>query len=1259
LPESNRNAKSSNSKRITLVILCLILVAVITIGLTRAAIKTIESSVRAEYGASLNAVMNTTEAALRFWTEQRKSELLRLSENEIVQSITLNLKEAFENQEARNLAAYRESTAVYLNSLDALQTKTEYHLISTEGKYLYSSRPLFNSQESAIARTSPRLFQDALQGKAAFIPPMKIKTGPSTFETFVFFIAPIVFEEKVIGVIASSHNPEDKISQIMSLGRIGESGESYIINEQGLLVSLSRFKETLINLDKIAGSESEILAVQLTVPSKDAPANTQLTEMAKSITQFESSQNLGGYVGYRGAQVIGTWKWLPELHLGIATEISFAEANLPFKKAKNTIIALVAVNIGIALSTSIVFFVMSNTTNRKLRKSASILEETVDSRTHELLKIAKELESQKMTLQSILDNIPDPIFCKDSEGRYVQINKSFAKLTGYSQAFIVDKTDYELYDKDEAEFFTKDDEKLLSSGLAHIVERNTIDVTGKELLFETRKTLIHYAGEDKAGILGISRDITDRKRYEGAMLNATKAAQEASNAKSEFLARMSHEIRTPMNGVLGMIDLLLDTRLTSDQTHKLKVAKNSASSLLTILNDILDFSRVEAGKMEIESLDFNLPQQIENVAQTLAIRSDAKGIELIVDVSDIQQKMVVGDAVRLRQVLTNLISNAIKFTEVGQIVVRAKTINQGDTTRLECSVEDTGIGIPDSKLEHLFESFMQVDTSTTRVYGGSGLGLAICERLIELMGGRIQVSSNINKGSIFSFDINLKTSLLEDKPPARSNIVGWQVLVVDDNETNREILASQLESWGVKPILAIDAFDALDKLNSAPLELDLIITDMNMPNKDGLSLVADIKMIDRYKDVKILMLSSMSFQMSVAEFGSLGLDSCLMKPVGSSELFNTIALMSRDESTASNDVIAVNADKQLSDIVKWPNYHKVLIVEDNSINQLVAEGILQRLGLQYGVAIDGSIAIQTLIQSEIDQPYTLILMDCQMPVLDGYKATAKIRQGDAGERYKNIPIIAMTANAMKGDREKCLQSGMNDYVPKPIDVGVLQKALVSGFSLTPKPLLNFHMLGSVDNNMITDSQIIIPNNLLTMDWESAPPILINQPTIYLKSLALFKKQHGDTSFVFPTTRVDMDLLRDKLHTIKGSSGNVGLIKLYRLAIVLEEKISENKLISSDLKRFNLLLGDAISDIDNVLKINKKDNFESDTKRLVKDILNEIMPLVSRSELVPFELVDELADIAKDHDDDLVLHVIVNALEEFDYEKTKKLIEGTL
>ncbi len=1231
----------------------------VTVSVTMAAIKTIESSVRAEYGASLNAVLNTTEAALTFWTEQRKSELLRLSENEIIQSITLNLSEAFENKEFQNLTAYRESTAVYLNSLDALQTKTEYYLISIDGLYLYSNRALFNSQESPIYSASPKLFQQALKGTASFIPPVKIKTGPSTFETFVFFIAPILFEEKVIGVIASSHNPEEKISQIMSLGRIGETGESYIVNEEGLLVSRSRFKDKLISLDRIADSESEILAIQLSVPNKNSSDESQLTEMAKSITQFESSQNLDGYLGYRDVEVIGTWKWLPELHLGIATEISFAEANVPFEKAKSTIIALVAINIGIALSTSIVFFVMSSNANKKLRKAASILEETVDKRTHQLVKTAQELESQKMTLQGVLDNIPDPVFCKDSQGRYVQINKSFANLTGYSQSFIVGKNDFELYVKDEAEFYTKDDEKLLSSGLSHIVERITNDVTGKELLFETRKTLIHYAGEDKAGILGISRDITDRKRYEGAMLNATRAAQEASNAKSEFLARMSHEIRTPMNGVLGMIDLLLDTRLTTDQAHKLKVAKNSASSLLTIINDILDFSRVEAGKLELESLDFNLPNQIENIAQALSIRSNSKGIELIVDVTEIQQKMVVGDPVRLRQVLTNLISNAIKFTEVGHVVVKAKTINLGDITQLECSVEDTGIGIPDSKLEHLFESFMQVDSSTTRVYGGSGLGLAICDRLIELMGGKIQVSSNINKGSVFTFNIELKTSLLEDKPQAKSNIVDWQVLVVDDNETNREILASQLASWGVKTILASDARDALDKLNSEQLKLDLIITDMHMPKKDGLTLVADIKLIDQYKDVKVLMLSSMSFQMSTAELSSLGLDACLMKPVGSSELFSTMAMMSAYNADLNNNVKLQDTNKQSLEIVEWPNYHKVLIVEDNSVNQLVAEGILKKFGLRYGVAIDGSIAIQTLIQSEADQPYTLILMDCQMPVLDGYKATIKIRQGEAGERYKNIPIIAMTANAMKGDREKCLQSGMNEHVPKPIDVAVLQKALLSGFSLTPKTLLKFNMLGDVDKNMITDSQIIIPRDLLTMDWESAPPILINQPSIYLKSLAVFKKQHDDTVFVFPNTRAEMDLLRDKLHAIKGSSGNVGLIKLYRLAIVLEEKISENKLIPSDLKRFDLSLNDAIADIDNILEVNKQHSAESNRKRPVKDVLNEIMPLVSRSELVPFELVDELADIAKDQDDDVALHVIVNSLEEFDYEKTKKLIEGTI
>ena len=1259
MPESNRYDTHSSPKRIVFVVVSLILMALLAITLTKAAIDRIQTSVRSEYGASLNAVMDTTEAALMFWSEQRKSELLRLSENDVVKSLTQKLISTYTDKDIDGYTTYQDLARTYFDSLQSLQTHSEYHLISPDGVYLYSNREFLNSQVSAVASNSPELFEDALRGKATFVPPIRVKTAQGTFAAMAFFVAPVVVDQQVIAVIASSHSPEDEMSDIMSLGRIGKSGESYILNKQGLIVSRSRFRDTILKLNIIEENESEILKLAVVVPAgKSAGSETQ-TLMAESLTQYESAQNLDGYFDYRGVVVIGTWRWLPELKMGITTEIDLAEANVPFVKSRNTIIALVAVNIGIALTMSIILLVMSNRSNQKLRTAANILEEKVDNRTRELTRAAKQVESEKVTLQSILDNIPDPIFCKDNDGRYVRINQSFAELTGYSQADIVGKNDFELYAKDDAEFFMKDDERLLSSGITHVVERSTNDVIGNEVLFETRKTLIHYGGEDKAGILGISRDITDRKRFEEAMLNATRTAQEASNAKSEFLARMSHEIRTPMNGVLGMIDLLLDTQLDTDQTHKLKVAKNSASSLLTVINDILDFSRVEAGKMELEALDFNLSHQIETIAQSLAIRSEAKSVELIVDVTDVEQNMVVGDPIRLRQIVTNLISNAIKFTEVGQVVIRASTVQKGNITKVRCSIEDTGIGIPESSFSHLFDSFSQVDTSTTRVYGGSGLGLAISKRLVELMGGEITVSSVINEGSTFAFNIDLKTSLFKEKPLPKSNIKDWHVLVVDDNETNRYILQSQLTSWGINVLMATDAFDALDKMNSEGLKLDLIITDMNMPTKDGLSLVSDIKLIEHYQDVKILMLSSMSFQMSVDEFRSLGLDACLMKPVGTSELFNTLSLMSRDSAFVTENILASYSQAQRPEIVVWPSYNKVLIVEDNQVNQLVAEGIMKKFGLNYGVAIDGSIAIQTLLTSEDNQPYTLVLMDCQMPVLDGYKATEQIRAGAAGERYKDIPIIAMTANAMKGDREKCLLHGMNDHVAKPIDTSLLQKTMIMGFKLTPKHLTAHEILKPITRANGTVSQIIIPAGLRAMDWQSSPPILINQPTIYLKSLMMFKKHHSDTNLAYPNTRADMDALQDVLHTIKGSSGNIGLIKLYRLAVVLEDKINQNQLVSSDLGRFNKLLHDSILDITDVIETNKETEMESGNTRSIEDILNDIKPLAERSELVPFELVEELSQLAKVHIEDTVLHDIVAALEEFNYEKTNKLIEGKL
>jgi PAS domain S-box-containing protein len=1259
-----QDLNQNKNRRAIVIAVALVFVSLAALFLTKLALNRIQSEVKVEYGESLNAVLATSEAALLFWTEQRKSEALRVAENDIVSTLAFDLNFHYTNGDIEEFVNTQKQSIRFINTIDNLQSNDGFQILSTTGIVLLSSLEDTGIYESEILINQPAAIQKALNGQTTFIPPMQTKFGGPGQQAAVFFLAPIYYENIIVGILASAHYPERELSNIMSLGRLGKSGESYLINSDAKIVSRSRFYETIVDMRLTEEGQSEVLTMALKVP-KSIDQQSPLTLAANSVIKYESAQNLNGYPDYRGIDVIGTWKWLPDLNLGIITEIDLNEANKPFYKSRNVIVLLVISNIAIAILMISLVLYMSSRTHQKLLAAANQLDNKVKDRTKELESTAKSLNSERRILQSILDNIPDPIFCKDGDGLYIRINNSFAQLSGRSQSDFLGKSDRDLYTDEEADFFIKDDEKLILTGQSHVVERPVTDAAGNEVLFETRKTLIDYRDDQQPGILGISRDITDRRRFEEAMLNATRTAQEASNAKSEFLARMSHEIRTPMNGVLGMIDLVLDSQLSSEQKHKLKVAKNSASSLLTIINDILDFSRVEAGKLELEQIDFNLGAQVETIAQSLALRCDSKGVELIVDTNGIEQLMVIGDPIRLRQILTNLISNSIKFTERGQIVVRASSKNINDKCMIKCSIEDTGIGIPESKISSLFDSFTQVDSSTTRLYGGSGLGLAICERLVELMDGEIVVESQMGKGSTFTFTLMLKASDMVSKPMPKSDIVDWNVLVVDDNETNLEILESQLKSWQLNTILANSAEDALTILNNDKPALDLIITDMNMPIKDGLTLVGDIKLLEGYQHTKIMMLSSMSFQMSSDEFKSLGLDACLMKPVGSSELFNSIALLSRNEDFISESTLLSYTNSEGLKPIEWPTYHKVLIVEDNPVNQLVAEGLMNKFGLQYGVAVDGKVALSILSESEENQPYTLILMDCQMPVMDGYRATEIIRSGGAGDRYKDIPIIAMTANAMKGDREKCIRYGMNDHVAKPIDTQLLQEALVAGFKLTPETLLDNTLNSSAKTTQQTDAslrgQLIIPEGLSTMDWSMASPSLVNQPAIYIKSLKLFSKHYKETDFSFPNERAEMDDLKSKIHAIKGSAGNIGLTSLFRSAVEIEDKISQNKLVSNDLNKFTDLLHDSMKDLALLIDVNTALSETNSSSRSVKEVLGDIHPLVEKSELVPFELVEELAELEKqvnkDNLDDANLRDIVEALEDFDYEKSKQLIEG--
>lgn len=538
-------------------------------------------------------------------------------------------------------------------------------------------------------------------------------------------------------------------------------------------------------------------------------------------------------------------------------------------------------------------------------------------------------------------------------------------------------------------------------------------------------------------------DSLDERANELERLNEENIQMNA--AKSEFLACMSHEIRTPMNGVLGMLGLIMRSDLSKKQRHYATLANDSANSLLLLINDILDFTKIGAGKLELELLDFDLRRTLGSFAESMAQRAQGKGIELILDLTEIDHSMVRADPGRIRQVLVNLVGNAVKFTSTGEIVIRASLKETVDDELLfVCSVSDTGIGIPQEKIASMFESFTQVDSSTTRQFGGTGLGLAIVKQLCELMDGKIDVSSEIHKGSNFEVSLRLYSSARSSTVEPSESIKNKRILVVDDNATNCEALCAQLTHWGACVLTSGDGVSALALLEEELQErgqlFDLALLDMQMPDMDGAELAKNIRQDFRFDQMKMVMMTSMDEEAEANYFTDLGFSAHFRKPATTSDLFEALKVLDDDGLEDESQVLIGDRKPQ----VIHPSFSRdtrILLVEDNPINQEVALGVLEDFGLSADVAGNGLEAITSLEFSPATAPYELVLMDCQMPEMDGYEATRQIRAGKTGKRNQKIPIIAMTANAMKGDRERCLDAGMSDYVTKPIDSAVLERKL--------------------------------------------------------------------------------------------------------------------------------------------------------------------------------------------------------------------------
>jgi two-component system sensor histidine kinase/response regulator len=686
------------------------------------------------------------------------------------------------------------------------------------------------------------------------------------------------------------------------------------------------------------------------------------------------------------------------------------------------------------------------------------LEQRVDERTRELQKevadrtrAEQELEDRKQFLNSLIENIPIAIVTISNDGAVEMCNPAFETLFLYSQQAILGRSLADLVTNSEfrPELDSNRNSLLRGDGVHMVTRRSRSD--GSLVDVEAHSVPLGRKGIPAGGLL-LYQDITERKLAEEAMRQAKEAAEAASNAKSEFLANMSHEIRTPMNGILGMTELTLETDLNAEQREYLGMVKTSADSLLVLLNDILDFSKIEAGKLDLDLAQFSLRESLGETLKILGLRAHQKSLELAWQVAEEVPEFLIGDLGRLRQIVVNLIGNALKFTERGEVFLLVEKVRGlANEVELHFSVRDTGIGIAKDKQTEIFSPFTQADGSTTRLYGGTGLGLGIATRLVEMTGGKMWVESELGRGSTFHFTIHFGIAdgaNREGRLPDIEMLQDSDVLIVDDNQTNRTILLEMLTEWGVRAEAvggAGVALAALDRARTAHHPFDLVITDLHMPETDGFGLVEAVRKNPLSAYLPVIMLSSGSLPRDRDRCRDLAIVICLTKPVQPSELLD--ALLNELTKTKPDSAKAIVVQQPIGD--QRPAL-KILIAEDNAVNRLLGKRLLEKYGHTIVCVENGQEALTAIARETPD----LVLMDVQMPVMDGLQAIRTVRAKEQTSGL-HLPIIALTAHAMKGDRERCLDAGADDYLAKPIRAAELFAALsrMNTGNIAPSPSL--------------------------------------------------------------------------------------------------------------------------------------------------------------------------------------------------------------
>ncbi|WP_051252311.1 response regulator [Ferrimonas kyonanensis] len=1197
---------------------------------------------------SLDVIATSVQESLENQVSSRQQALALMSrKQEFIQLVERLLALPRHPQiliQSEELAAVR----VELAALNSILGDLGFFVIAPDGTSLAAVRDENIGVRNIIASAKTRQFIQLLAGQSLFIPPLPSDIGDSGFTMFVAM--PIFNSQgKVIAVLAERLDPIKGFNAIIQTGRVGETGETYALSKRGLLLSSSRFEQTLVESGLLAPGQPSMRAIEVRDPGRDLTqgqpvrsGKRPLTRMAASIALGQSGASIQGYRDYRGVKVVGVWKWSDKLGLGLATEMDEAEALMSYNTLKNTMALVLGVTLLFAVAAILFTLNLGKNANARLARSKASLDRRVKQRTLEL-----SLSEEKVRL--LLGSVGQGILGIENNGRVSFVNPAALAMLGYQEAELLQQPiEPILFPTTEAAG------PVAPSPLARTLKQGLKEQIDDQLL--VRRNGQSFSAEFAAhpvlkqdeiiGAVVVFSDITARKAMARDLAQAKEEAENASLAKSEFLANMSHEIRTPMNAIIGMSYLALETDLNRKQRSFIDKVHRSAEALLGIINDILDFSKIEAGKMTLESTPFYLDDVLSNLSNLIALKAEEKGLELLFNVDPDVPQALIGDPLRLGQILTNLGNNAIKFTDSGEIVVAIRLQEQFQgQAQLLFSVRDTGIGMSPAQRQRLFRAFSQADSSTTRKYGGTGLGLTISKTLTEMMGGEIWVESQPQQGSVFNFTVHLEVQT-NAEPRARydrNQLRQLTALVVDDNPVARNILVNMLENFDLEVEDAPAADEALKLMLGR--HFDLLLVDWKMPGIDGFGCIRRMRQCGLESEPKVIMVTAYGREEAMQEGLDNGqqLDAVLSKPITPSNLLDAIG-EARGEAVVRHNR-KLDKRSQMQDSLPRLQGARVLLVEDNEFNQELARELLQQNGLKVEVAGDGQQAVERL---QHDDEFDVVLMDVQMPVMDGYRATETIRQRP---EFETLPIIAMTANVMARDLERAREAGMNDHIGKPIDVEEMFATLARWIGRDPQSVPSSPAEPAMALSALQPG----------IDTDHLQTITLGNTGLLHKLLSHFVRDHGQFSQPFEQLlQQDRDEATRFAHTLKGVAGNLGANQVQQLADRLEQACLASEpsdQLLSLAQRLQTVLAPLCQQIERFLQTEmpvESTLIEVDTEQRLQQ-LRALQSLLKDDDTEAVDRIDQLLAQIKEPGLKRRLAKIGEAVEQFDFERALALL----